>query len=319
MVQDIRPLSAIDLHPLEGVLGIFDSKFSAEEASIEVMDSRITGVSGYKLVLPDIDNKRAGPISDHFKRKADGAGKPIFTQVDSVSNAGGKTQDVVAVINLELQEELIAYMKERGAKVSTNLIKLKSENKEQVTAWSKGLAEEMHKHLEGVYNLFDGNKSLKGQIRTMQRDHLDVLRVDGPNEPEVSVAYTALTSKLNGFLKEAKIEATRRESQPALNILIGMTERLENFAHDAPVQDEAAVQNESLEKLINGLRKAGVKAGKEQFGKFADQLAAIDLDPAQLAAKIDEIESSGVLPSHVRVLLKTIQASLSPQLSGMAY
>ena len=225
----------------------------------------------------------------------------------------------MAVINLELQEELIAYMKERGAKVSTNLIKLKSENKEQVTAWSKGLAEEMHKHLEGVYNLFDGNKSLKGQIRTMQRDHLDVLRVDGPNEPEVSVAYTALTSKLNGFLKEAKIEATRRESQPALNILIGMTERLENFAHDAPVQDEAAVQNESLEKLINGLRKAGVKAGKEQFGKFADQLAAIDLDPAQLAAKIDEIESSGVLPSHVRVLLKTIQASLSPQLSGMAY
>ena len=284
-----------DTNALDEIWGLFDSAVRPEQAMLEA------GKTAYKLSFSGLETAKAKAAFANLNRVNDK--QKLFANIQGVYGETKDTQDLILTINEASQDELLAYLQDKGVKLSGAPLKTKEQKSNERIEWSKELGVGIHKDLEAVYNKFDGNKSLKTQIRAMQRDFLNVMQVDGAK----NVSTEALDIRLNNFVKEANANAEQYNNIPAQNILAVLQERLEEAT--VTVEPKEAVRGEKYDKLIKMLNKMGEKDLVGQLNNAAD-------NPSRLAEKLDEIAASNKLGYRAKGPLRTLQASLNVERSA---
>ncbi len=291
-----------DLEQYDQILGLTAfNRVKPSEATIEPVDSKLAKLSGHKLVVKDLDPEMEKMVFKRLGRLVD-VQKPLFTNVQSVTDSATGKRDVVANINPKIQEHIIGYLQDKGVELKGAPAMAHTDKGGEAIAWSKELATAVKKDLEAMYNKFDGNKSLKTQIHILQRDYLDIIQVDGA---KAVTANDALSVRLSNFLVEATQNAQDRNIDGAKYILETLQERLDEATVEVqPSASKDQLISEKLGKLITVLRK-------REMHDLAAEIEGLATDPSLLVEKLDTLAESGNLGMSVKGPLNSARAEFN--------
>lgn len=275
------------------IWGLFDSAISPEQASLE------PGRTGYKLIFANLDEKKAKAAFENLNRVNNK--QDLFAKIQGAYGESKGTQDIILPIKEGKQEELVAYLQEKGVKHAAEM-KTKEQKINEQVAWSKPLAAGVLADLSNLWTEIPGNHSLKDQIQTMQNRHLVAICDTGPDAPTTGVEFTAVSIAIKSFLEEANRTV---ESERGKAILETLQERITEATHEVDVAAEKKEErNEALDKFVKKLRDRGED-------KIADSLESLADQPEALVKRLHEIQKSGKLKHTLVLASKPLQASLN--------